>query len=276
MSMRMNTTHGVRGVSDGLVLISLFLMPVVVYCCSGTQTADREAIQPPRSFPEESREHEEGDKTAGERRPATPSAGQTYGIEIGDEFDVKVYNHPELSESLVVRPDGRISLLLAEEIQAAGLTPPELDRVITQLYCKRILNPEIAIIMRKFAANRVYVGGEVSTPTEVSIDGRLTLLEAIYKAGGFRETAKLKSVVLLRDQGTPEPSVLLVNVEELLASGKGDIELRPYDAVFVSKTFIAKADKFVDQYVNKIVPRAFTAGFAWTYNLTPWIEVFNQ
>ena len=135
---------------------------------------------------------------------APPPAYRPYRIQVGDMFDVKVYNNPDLCENLVVRPDGRVSLLLANEVQAAGLTPAELGHVITGMYAKRLHNPEIAIIMRKFAGNRVYVGGEVNSPTEVLIEGSLTLLQAIYKAGGFKEeTAKLKSVVLLRDQGTP-------------------------------------------------------------------------
>jgi len=213
---------------------------------------------------------------AGGEEQAGDFAGLSYYIEIGDVFEVKIYNSPELAEVLVVRPDGKISLLLAEEIQAAGLTPAELDCVITDLYSKQLSAPQVTIIMRKFAGNRIYVGGEVNQPTELLIEGRLTLLQAIYKAGGFKQSAKHTSVVLLRDQGTDIPSVRLVDVKSILDGGEGNVLLYPYDAIFVPKTFIAKADQFVDQYINKIVPSSLSAGISWTYNLTPWLEVFNR
>ena len=242
------------------------ILMIMAWGCSGTQISDVETIHTPATQSEETGSPEQADSLE----------GFTYRLEVGDIFEVKVYNHQNLSESLVVRPDGKVSLLLAEEIQAAGLTPAELDSVLTEIYCERIHNPELAIILRKFAGNRVYVGGEVIDPKELWIEGRLTLLQAIYKAGGFKESAKINSVVLLRDRDSDTPEVKLVDVKKVLSQGVGDIVLYPYDAVFVPKTFIAKADKFVDQYINKIVPRNLSAGFAWTYNLTPWIEVFNR
>jgi len=235
-----------------------------------------ETTQPTENLSEEGNSPDQPAEPAGGDEQAGGFAGLSYCIEIGDVFEVKIYNNPELAEILVVRPDGKISLLLAEEIQAAGLTPAELDRVITELYSKRLSNPEVTIIMRKFAGNRIYVGGEVNQPTELLIEGRLTLLQAIYKAGGFKQSAKHTSVVLLRDQGTDIPSVRLVDVKSILDGGEGNVLLYPYDAIFVPKTFIAKADQFVDQYINKIVPSSLSAGISWTYNLTPWLEVFNR
>ncbi|MFC1890191.1 polysaccharide biosynthesis/export family protein [Thermodesulfobacteriota bacterium] len=244
--------------------------------CGHAQAPEIEASLTPPDTPAEEAAPEEPDETTGTDEQEDGRAVRPYRIEIGDIFDVKIYNNPGIGETLVVRPDGKISLLLAEEIQAAGLTPAELDAVITEIYSKRLLDPEIAIIMREFAGNRVYVGGEVKKPAELLIEGRLTLLQAIYKAGGFSESAKLKSVVLLRDQDREVPEVRLVDVEKILRVGEGDILLYPYDAIFVPKTIIAKVDKFVDQYINKVVPRNLTTSFAWTYDLNPWIEVFSQ
>lgn len=213
----------------------------------------------------------------GASRPAVPTAMvATYELQIGDVFDVKIYNHPELDENLVIRPDGRVSMLLAEDIVAAGLTPEELDRVITECYRKKIKDPEVAVILRKFTGNRVYVGGEVHSPRQLSLEGPMTALQAIYQAGGFKETAKKNCVLVLRDIGKEKPSAFTIDLRSVQAGRQGDVYLMPYDAVFVSKTFIAKADKFVDQYINQIVPRNLTASMVWTYNLTPFMEVFNR
>ncbi len=275
-AMREKPARGAGSRVSVPALYLLFCIALLAHGCSRTQAPKADTIDPPRNAPDKIHNPEPLDRTATGDGQTDGSPKNSYRIEIGDVFDVKIYNNPDLHETLVVRPDGRISLLLAEEVQAAGLTPTELDRVITEIYSNRISNPEVTIIMRKFIGNRVYVGGEVARPQEVRIEGRLTLLQAIYKAGGFRDTAKLKSVVLLRDSGSGMPQVHLVNVQEILDMGGGDVPLKPYDAIFVSKTFIAKADKFVDQYINKIVPKNLSAGFVWTYNLTPWMEIFNQ
>jgi polysaccharide export outer membrane protein len=273
--MRTKPARGVRDWVSGPAVYLLFCIALLAHGCSRSQTPKVDTIDPPQNASAEMKNPASLDESDTIDERVNSSSTNTYRIEIGDEFDVKIYNNPDLQETLVVRPDGRISLLLAEEVQAAGLTPTELDRVITEIYSTRITNPEVTIIMRRFIGNRVYVGGEVARPQEVEIEGRLTLLQAIYKAGGFMDTAKIKSVVLLRDEGTGMPRVRLVNVQAILDVGDEDVLLQPYDAIFVSKTFIAKADKFVDQYINKIVPKNLSAGFVWTYNLTPWMEVFN-
>ena len=273
--MRRETTHGSRGECKAFTA-ALLISAIVTFGCSSTQITDQEPIRPTEPLSDEATGSEPlGEAVGGSARAEAPER-PSYRIEVGDHFDVKIYGSPELKESLVVRPDGKVSLLLAEEIQAAGLTPAEFDSVLTEIYSRNLNNPQIAIIMRKFAGNRIYVGGEVNTPSEVVIEGRLTLLQAIYRAGGFRETAKLSSVVLLRDHGADMPEVLLVDVKNVLKSGQGDLLLYPYDAIFVPKTFIAKADKFVDQYINRIVPRNLTAGFSWSYDLNPWLEVFSN
>lgn len=274
--MKIRGTGGEKTGLKGATVTALSVLLIIAFGCSSAQVRDPADGPAPEGAQEVAEETEGSIEPEAVNEDSDPPVDHTYRIEIGDVFDVKVYNHEELGENLVVRPDGKISMLLAEEIQAAGLTPPELDRIITEQYSRRLTDPEITIIMRNFAGNRVYVGGEVNKPTEVLIEGRLTLIQAIYMAGGFKDTAKLKSVVLLRDKGTDMPDVILVDVDKVLARGEGDIPLIPYDAIFVPKTIIAKADKLVDQYINKIVPRNLTASFAWTYDLNPWIEVFSR
>ena len=90
-----------------------------------------------------------------------PQKPAPYVIHAGDQLDIKFFYNPELNESVVVRPDGKISLQLIDEIQAAGLQPAELDQKLTDLYSRELKKPVLTVIVRSFTGQRVYVGGEV-------------------------------------------------------------------------------------------------------------------
>ena len=197
-----------------------------------------------------------------------------YVLQHGDSLDIKFFYYPDLNESVTVRPDGRISLQLIGEVDAAGLAPAELDRVLTEKYSKVLRYKEVAVIVKEFAAQRVYVGGEVNLPGSIRVSGRLTSLQAIIQAGGFKDTAELRNVVILRNAGTGKPKFMTVNLEDgLAAGGQNDVFLRSYDVVFVPKTTIAKMNQFVDQYIDKLIPISRSFGFNYVYNLKPEIQV---
>ena len=113
-----------------------------------------------------------------------------YHLNPGDVLDIKFFYNPELNETVMVRPDGHISLQLANEIMAAGLTPEELRKSLTERYGKEINKPELSIIVRSFSMQRVYIDGEVNRPGMLPLVGPVTIHQAIAAAGGFRETAR--------------------------------------------------------------------------------------
>ncbi len=96
------------------------------------------------------------------------SPAKEYRIQVGDLLDIKFFYNPELNEQVTVRPDGRISLMLATEVMAAGVTPGELTEQLRKKYATVIKTPEIAVIVRSFNAQRVYVDGEVGRPGVVT------------------------------------------------------------------------------------------------------------
>ena len=198
---------------------------------------------------------------------AAASGDGTYKLESGDEIEIKVFEIPELADRVRVRPDGKISLLLLDDVQAAGLTPAELDQILTKGYSAFYLNPRVTVIVRAFANQRVYVGGEVNQPGMLQLAGELSLLSAVLEAGGFRPSAKRSSVILLR-KGEGGPQVRRVNLDEMLAKGSPDIELQPFDVVFVPKTFIARANQFVQQYIRDLLPVATSANFTYILGQT--------
>lgn len=204
-------------------------------------------------------------QTTASDEPATdevsPDAAP-YILQIGDEIEIKVFQIPELETSGRIRPDGKISLMLLDEVHAAGLTTSELDAFLTDRYSQFYRDPQLTVIVRNFANLNVFVGGEVVEPGLLSLTGELTALGAVLRAGGFRDTASMSSVILLRNV-EDKPLVVRLNLKDVINKGEGDVVLRPYDVVFVPKKFIAKANLFVQQYMRALLPIATTANFTY-------------
>ena len=188
-----------------------------------------------------------------------PETDWEYEIQIGDELDVKFFYNPELNEQVTVRPDGRISLQLVPEIYAANMTARELTEVLREQYEDELAEPRIAVIVRTFSAQRVYVGGEVNRPGEMALVGPLTVLQAVARAEGFKDTARLAEVIVIRRKPDKTPLVVPVNVKDAIngIDLSQDIQLMPYDVVFVPRSIIANVNKWVAQYVTNNIPFSF-------------------
>lgn len=175
----------------------------------------------------------------------------------GDELEIKFQYVPELDDQQVIRPDGRISLAMVDEVMAAGLTPAQLDQKLTELYAEKLKDPVITVIVRKLAAQRVYVGGEVKTAGMIELVPGMSLLEALIAAGGpVKESADLSNVVIVRHvNGTRH--MASVDLAQQLKEGVGpDVVLAPRDIVLIPRTGIDRANQWVDQHINRLVPRA--------------------
>ena len=194
---------------------------------------------------------------------ARASPEQEYRLQIGDQLDIKFYYNSDLNEQVTVRPDGRISLQLVHEIVAAGLTPLELTRLLTEKYAAELKEPEITLIVRSFSSQKVYVDGEVSRPGIVNLIGPLTVLQAISQAGGVKDTARTSEVVIIRRDAENKPLILPVDVKKVMdgTDMKQDIALMPYDIIFVPKSAIANVNVWVDQYIRRNIPLNFGLGY---------------
>jgi protein involved in polysaccharide export with SLBB domain len=192
-------------------------------------------------------------------------ADSPYLLQVGDVLAIKFFYNPELNELVTIRPDGHISLQLIDDVQAAGLTPAQLDAVLTVRYAGVLRQAEVSVIVQKYVSQKVYVGGEVNTPGFIPFEGNMTLLQALLHAGGFKETAKMSSVILIRNEGKEAPGWQQVKVDRMLKA-EGDergMLLRPFDVVFVPKTAIATWNQFVEQYIQKLLPVTYTFGFSY-------------
>lgn len=195
--------------------------------------------------------------------PATPAVTAPYVLQPGDEIEIKVYETAELNAVTRIRPDGQISLVLLDDVTAAGLTPAALDAVLTTAYAKYYRNPRVTVSVRTFANLNVYVGGEVGTPGLLPLSGQMTALQAVVRAGGFRDSAKMDSVILLRKGADGRAVASRLNLKAAINKGLPDVSLDPFDVVYVPKKFIAKADQFVKEYIRDLLPISTYVNFSY-------------
>lgn len=173
-----------------------------------------------------------------------------YFIAIGDKMEVFVWQNSDLTKDVTVGPDGRISYPLVGRIQAAGLSIGQLEEEIKQKLSKYVRYPEVSIMMKEFAGNKVIVLGEVEYPGMYTYTGSIDLIEAIALAGDFTEKAQQDSVIVVRGNLTENPEVMRINVAQALKRGTSQIEtvLQPNDVIYVSRSFIHDLGKFVKNF----------------------------
>lgn len=177
----------------------------------------------------------------------------------GDVVDVKFTYWPELDDKQVVRPDGRISLRFVSEVDVAWQSPEEVRQKLLELYGPILQNPDIAVVLHT-EDRYVFVGGEIRLPggltqVRVPIQGRLTALQAVLQAGGLdKRSAKLSNVLIVRQFPDRQYARTVDLRESFKRPDSEPFYLEPFDIVFVPRTNIDRADQWVDQYMNQLVP----------------------
>jgi len=183
-------------------------------------------------------------------------AKQTYRIEPGDSLNIRYTFHPEMNQEEIVRPDGKISVVLVGEISVAGMTAVELSKLLAEQTSHRLRDPEVTVDLVRSSEKTIYVGGEVGRPSAVPYREGLSPLQAILAAGGFRDTARLDSIILVRAQAQEKDYISRkINLEEvILDGGKEQLVLAPQDVIFVPRTAIANANIWVRQHIRDLLP----------------------
>jgi protein involved in polysaccharide export with SLBB domain len=212
----------------------------------------------------------------GHTNPTIPSAAGTtepmkhlvppYLIQSGDSLDIKFFYNPELNETVLVRPDGFISLQLVDEVRVGGLEPKQVDDLLTERYARELKKPVITVIVKSFAGQQIFVGGEVGQQGLMAMPSGLTALQAVIQAGGFKNTAQPSETLVIRRGLDNRPVPLPVDLTQVLNGNPNaqDFNLQPSDVVYVPKSPIAKANQFVNQYVEQLfLFRGVSLGFNW-------------
>jgi polysaccharide export outer membrane protein len=129
---------------------------------------------------------------------AAPVDPKAYIIGPEDMLSIRVWREPELSGPLPVRPDGKISLPLVGEVQASGLTPEALGASIAQGLEKVMTHPEVTVGVDRVNSKKYFIQGEINKPGSYPLVVPTTVLEALVNAGGFRDFANTKKIIVLR------------------------------------------------------------------------------
>ena len=181
---------------------------------------------------------------------------------IGDEDDlhILVWQNEDLNTDATVRPDGKISFPLIGELQATGLTIPELNQTIAEKLKEYIRTPIVSVSLKKIGGKKIVILGEVSSPGVYSLAGRKTIIEAIALAGGFNQNAVVSSVLLIRG-GLESPKGMRLNLNRALtkADMSQNVVLQYEDIIFVPKKFIANVNYFMTQVLGPLVQGASSA-----------------
>ncbi len=175
------------------------------------------------------------------RPAAAVQPAPDYRIRKGDKLSIKFLYQPELSDAaLIVRPDGKISLPMIEELKAEGLTVKELKTTLEKAYREILLDPEITVNLLEFVAPRVFITGQVVKPGSYDLRAGQTLFQVVSLAGGFTREAHRKQILHARPINERELKVVVVDLTKLLKPGnsKLDIQLQDGDYVYIpdSKT----------------------------------------
>jgi polysaccharide export outer membrane protein len=178
--------------------------------------------------------------TKGAKGQATATSAQTgpedAGYKIGpqDVLIIDVWKEEGLTRTVPVRPDGKITLPLLNDIQAVGLTPMELAGIISEQLKKYVTNPQVTVSVTEINSRRIYVNGEVLKAGAYALLPHMTVLQALSTSGGFTQFARVKSIYVLRtDHG--KQTKILFNYKEAV-NGKNpeqNIELLPGDVIVV-------------------------------------------
>ena len=131
-------------------------------------------------------------------KPATQDPNYIIGAQ--DVLDISVWKEPELTRTVPVRPDGKISMPLLNDVQAAGLTPTQLAGQITQSLTKFVTSPQVTIIVTQINSQRVYILGEVARAGAYPLLPQMTFLQALSSAGGFTQFANQKKIYMFRTE----------------------------------------------------------------------------
>jgi polysaccharide export outer membrane protein len=165
---------------------------------------------------------------------STP-AGDTYIIGDDDVLSINVWKELELTRVVTVRSDGRISLPLAGEVQAAGRTPPQLEQEITNRLRGFITDPQVTVIVQEIRSQKFNILGQVVKPGSYPFATGTTVVDAVATAGGFRDFAKRKSIYVLRKNSEGREARIPFNYDKFIKVKKGtqNIQLEPGDTVVV-------------------------------------------
>ncbi len=172
-----------------------------------------------------------------------------YYLAPNDKIEIYVWQNPDLSKEITIRPDGKISYPLIGTVDVAGLSIDQLQEVLKQKISEYIRFPQVIVSLRESAGNKIIVLGQVNYPGIFPFKGNsLSIIEAIAMAGDFTPDSRRESVMIISDNFTDHPTVRKVNLLGAIRNGVATEKffLKPNDVLYVPRSTIADVSKFMN------------------------------
>ena len=161
-----------------------------------------------------------------------PVSTSVYRIGVGDVLHIAVWEEPQLTETAVVRPDGKISMLLVSELNVAGMTPEAAQQALTDELSKFVHKPRVTVTVQEIHSRMVFITGEVQRPGAYPLMDTMNVVQLVARSGGLTDFAKQKKVYVLRAANSTRANV---NYEKVLKgqAPEQNVQLAPGDTVVV-------------------------------------------
>jgi protein involved in polysaccharide export with SLBB domain len=227
-----------------LNLIGIAALLSVAVCASWAQ----EKSEPPMVAPTaRATSHAASGNEDGTNPPVLQQRNPRYQLSRGDSFDLTFPFTPEFNQTVIVHPDGYITLTNLGDLYVAGKTVPELRELLQTAYAKILHDPVINVVLKDFEKPYFIAGGQVGHPGKYELRDDTTLTQAIAIAGGFDESSKHSQVLLFRRVSHDWAEVKILNVKKMFQAGNlsEDLHLQPGDMFFVPQNAVSKVRKWI-------------------------------
>jgi polysaccharide export outer membrane protein len=181
-------------------------------------------------FAQETQATADGSRSNDAKTP--PVSTSVYRIGVGDVLHIAVWEEPQLTETAVVRPDGKISMLLVSELNVAGMTPEAAQQALTEQLSKFVHKPRVTVTVQEIHSRMVFITGEVQRPGAYPLTDTMNVVQLVARSGGLTDFAKQKKVYVLRAANSTRVNV---NYERVLKgqAPEQNVQLAPGDTVVV-------------------------------------------
>jgi polysaccharide biosynthesis/export protein len=177
----------------------------------------------------------------------TYDSNQRYLLNPGDVIDVQYRYTPEYNQTVTLQPDGFVSLEIVGDVKMSGLNLDQARAILIQRASRRLQDPEITLVLKEFQKPYFVVAGEVVQPGKFEMREKITAVQAVMLAGGFKDTARSSQIVVFRQINADTAEVKLVNLKDIKRTSdlENDLKLESGDMLLVPKNRMAKLERFL-------------------------------
>ena len=194
-------------------------------------------------------------------RLGTFGAEERYVLHAGDVLDIQYRYTPEFNQTVTVQPDGFISLEIGGDVKVSGRNLEQVRNVILTKARTRLASPELIVVLKEFQKPYVVVSGEVVQPGKLEMREKLTALQAVLLAGGFKDSAKSSQILIFRKLNADMAEVKSLNFKSLKRTSdlENDLTLEAGDMILVPRNRISKIERYVRiaslaTFLNPLIP----------------------